>query len=91
MGLSCPSGFSRAGPARKSSLLVIYKSFIDQAYLVKTGSRLGIWLVLFYFIFTIVAFVSFHKRNAQKNLPIIISSHLDLTLSQQRIIDRTTM
>ena len=48
MGLSCPSGISRAGPARKSPLLVMYKSFIDQAYLVKTGSRLGIWLVLFY-------------------------------------------
>ena len=58
-----------------------------KAYLVKTGYLAGSFLL----IFTIIAFVSFHKRNAQKNLPIIISSHLDLTLSQQRIIDRTTM
>ena len=86
MGLSCPSGISRADPARKSSLLVIYRSFIDQAYPVKTGY----WARSFLLIFTIIAFVSFHK-NAQKNLPIIISSHLDLTLGQQRIIHRTTM
>ena len=87
MGLSCPSGISRAGPARKSPLLVMYKSFIDQAYLVKTGYLACSFLL----IFTIIAFVSFHKRNAQNNLPKIISSHLDLTLSQQRIIHRTTM
>ena len=86
MGLSCPSGISRADPARKSLLLVIYRSFIDQAYPVKTGY----WARSFLLIFTIIAFVSFHK-NAQKNLPIIISSHLDLTLGQQRIIHRTTM
>ena len=86
MSLSSPSGISRASPARKSSLLVIYKSFIDQAYPVKTGH----WARSFLLIVTIIAFVSFHK-NAQKNFPIIISSHLDLTLGQQRIIHRTTM
>ena len=57
--------------------LVIYKPFIDQAYPVK----IGYWARSFLLIITIIAFVSFHK-NAQKNLPIIISSHLDPTLSQ---------